>query len=464
MSRTFTRVAPLPEAFALDDAQVRTSPLYGRLIFLALPDDAAARSLMAQLTAPAGARLVPWRIGLFTHALRRPWAAYQVDSDVGLAQLVAADELLLAVRGLADDLYRAVLAGATTLIDWSPAHADPDAVTMIRSVYPDACVITRSEVASSLPEHARQGVLVDDDPAVVLRAVPPSPAGAPDGVADVPIDQSLFGRLVVVVGCGRSGTTWLEELLMAHPSVGGAPRTESWIFQQLEPLWAAYDYADSGLSAEVAREWFRRALRRFCDSVLSAARERHRPGARFFVEKTPVHSYHLRQISDIYPDAFVLHLIRDGRDVARSMSQVPFFQVPDPADAARLWGTVVTTVRHDAAGLPRYRELRYEEVYSDPAATLVEVFRWLGLGISSDVASRVEAVAGRRVSAHAGTAAGVGSGSWRRLPAAEIARIYRAAGEVLVGEGYVSRAEMWRRRLAPGTALRTRCRATEASP
>ena len=97
------------------------------------------------------------------------------------------------------------------------------------------------------------------------------------------------GRLLVVVGCGRSGTTWLERMLMASPQAGGVDGAESFLFEQLAPLWQALP----------AHPLLTEAVRTFCDTVFASALARHSPGAHVFVEKTPLHVFLLPQIRSV---------------------------------------------------------------------------------------------------------------------------------------------------------------------
>lgn len=442
MSRTFTRAAPLPEPFALPATVAAASALHRRVVFLALPDDPPARALGRSLAAVPGVVLAPGPSRLFARGLRHAWETFPAESDVGLSQLASGEEFLTALRALADSLLAPTVTGARVLVEHTPGHADPGAVRAIRSVYPDAAVVVRRELAAALPTAEAAGLLVDAAAVEVLTrlgggarqspATPPQPGGAPP---------------VVVVGAGRSGTTWLERLLMVHPELGGVPLKESWIFEQLAPLWTSYEADPRGLASWVDAAAFRAAVRAFCDQMFAAALARFSPGARIFVEKTPVHSFHLARVAELYPQASVIHLLRDGRDVARSMAQVPFFNIPDEPAGAALWARTIAAVRADSSRFPRYRELRYEDLYADPGARVAELWRWLGLPVDPSTRAALTAAAGERVSAHAGSAPTLGPGSWRTLPAIALAGVYRAAGSELVAEGYARRRDVWQARL-----------------
>lgn len=252
-------------------------------------------------------------------------------------------------------------------------------------------------------------------------------------------------ELALVVGCGRSGTTWLERMLMAAPETGGVDGVESRLFTFGHQLWVRLP----AMAPLVDREQLVAALRRFYGTVLAASLAQHSPEARIFVEKTPRHSVQLPQISACFPDVRVVHVVRDGRDVARSMSEIDFFGVPDPADALRLWRRVLREVRAAAPQLGGFREVRYETLLVDPVGECGELLRWLGVRVDEGVEAELGRRAGRRVSTHAGTDHPVGAQSWRQLQPAVLASLYGEGGRVLRREGYATRVEVCRAALRP---------------
>ena len=449
MTREVRRVEALGTPFVLTPGKAYESRLHSRVTFLALTPGPLADQWRDRFAEELGSHLLPGPSRLFAGTLDVPWRAFQLPSDVGLAALVTTAEFLALLRGLADDLLAPGHEPPAMVVDWTPEHADAQALEAIASVYPDATVVVDPATAATLNDVLRRRIVVADGPPPVSlddvkpRREPPAP------IASAATDR-WRDRLVVVVGCGRSGTTWLEELWLSHPEVGGLSGHESWLFHQIRHLWREFGRQDApGLAAWLDRDTFVKAIRRYCDGVFAAAADRHAPGCRFFVEKTPVHSDRLREIAAVYPDAWVVHLLRDGRDVARSMSQVPFFNLRDPGEAAATWARVVSTIHADAASVPRFRKVRYESLVADPAGVMTGLAAWVGVDVDDGWRSSLATVAARRVSKHAGTATAIGAGSWRTLSKRDLAAIYDRAGRELVSEGYVTRAELWRS-LAPG--------------
>ena len=130
-----------------------------------------------------------------------------------------------------------------------------------------------------------------------------------------PSESPFANRTVIVLGPVRSGTTWLVELLLAHPALAGLS-WESTIFMALWDLWENAHRADGeGISAYLGPDEVAAALRGFCDRTFSVA------DGEWFVEKTPDNVNRIPLISAAYPDAWYVHLIRDGREVAASLAE-----------------------------------------------------------------------------------------------------------------------------------------------
>ena len=188
---------------------------------------------------------------------------------------------------------------------------------------------------------------------------------------------------VFLVGVARSGTTLLRLMLDAHPELAIPPETH-FIPQVIrackepEPHSAAFEaitthrrWPDFGLDAGELRSAFERhprltagdALREFYGLYAS------RHGKRRWGDKSTNYVRKMRPISRNLPEARFVHLIRDGRDVALSLSAVHFG--PDSiAGAAEKWRDEIAKARRQGPRIGHYTEVRYEDLVADPAPVL----------------------------------------------------------------------------------------------
>jgi hypothetical protein len=110
-----------------------------------------------------------------------------------------------------------------------------------------------------------------------------------------------------------------------------------------------------------------------------------REGKTRWADKTPAYIGHIDRLAEIWPDARFVHLIRDGRDVALSVMNVPFG--PNNAwAAARSWAQAIR-LGHNAAEryTDRVLELRYEDLVFEPEREVTRVCEFVGLTYSPDM-------------------------------------------------------------------------------
>jgi hypothetical protein len=114
-------------------------------------------------------------------------------------------------------------------------------------------------------------------------------------------------------------------------------------------------------------------------------------GKRLVGEKTPKYVRHIRTLNELWPHAKVVHLIRDGRDVAlslldwskaeRNVGRFPTWDEDPVATTALYWEWNVRLGREAGAllGPDRYYELRYEALVANPASECGKLCGFLGL-------------------------------------------------------------------------------------
>lgn len=249
-------------------------------------------------------------------------------------------------------------------------------------------------------------------------------------------DSPLGGRLVFLVGARRSGTNWLQRILAAHAAVRAVPSETHLFSHGIAPLSERVHHAAADMSRTGAvymdRDEFLDACRDFCDRLFGGLLERLGPAERL-IERTPWHSKHLDLITAVYPDATLIHMVRDGRDVARSLVAQPYG--PDTVEgAAGEWRESVQAAR-GASHLGAYTEVRYEELLADTRREIPKLLATLGLDNPPAVVERMLSEAGVRFNVDP-AAPTVGSGKWSSWSEAERAAFERVAGPLNRELGY----------------------------
>jgi hypothetical protein len=143
----------------------------------------------------------------------------------------------------------------------------------------------------------------------------------------------------------------------------------------------------------------------------------------YWVNKTPSLVRSLESLHKMYPEAALIHIVRDGRDVV--LSTIGLKQGPNTARAAaRRWRDMVLSGRR-LRGNARYLEVHYEDLITAPDPILEKVFATLGVD-----ASIARDLPGLRVYRHREKA-------WRTGLAEADRRVFaEEAGDLLIELGY----------------------------
>lgn len=95
-------------------------------------------------------------------------------------------------------------------------------------------------------------------------------------------------------------------------------------------------------------------------------------------DKTPSHVHYLWQIKELFPEAKIIHLYRDGRDVAESLGRV-WFSPNNIIDSALIWKARVSAFQEAKQWLSveDYREVCYEKLVANPDDEVKKIFEFL---------------------------------------------------------------------------------------
>jgi hypothetical protein len=158
-----------------------------------------------------------------------------------------------------------------------------------------------------------------------------------------------------------------------------------------------------------------------------------------YADKTPHYVSHLPRLAERFEEARFVHVVRDGRDVALSLLEVPWG--PDSVEEAALqWRRRVLEGRAAGLGPDCYRELRYEALVADPERELRALVAWLDLPYDAGMlayASRPLVVPYPDHHARLTLPPTPGLRDWRRdMAPADVTRFEAIAGDALETLGY----------------------------
>jgi hypothetical protein len=306
-----------------------------------------------------------------------------------------------------------------------------------------------------------------------------------------------------IVGEMRSGTSWLRRTLSAHPEIAcgheGSFFGRDYDREEI-PVYAGpvSSFTRALAVSKELRVWhelpwnqwtygydedLRNLTRLSIDYFL--AKEVSRTGKRIVGDKSPQHTECLDEMHEVYPDARVIHIVRDGRDVAvsamhhwwrlaKDREEGIFELTPEEleirdeylqdrgaflasgrsmfievrlAQLARRWSYRIGKAHHEGTTLygDRYLEIRYEDLLRDTPNTLRRVFEFLHARRGDAViercirASKFERASNRRQGEEDPNSffrKGV-AGDWRDVFTERDREIYgNLAGERLIEMGY----------------------------
>jgi LPS sulfotransferase NodH len=235
-------------------------------------------------------------------------------------------------------------------------------------------------------------------------------------------------RPVFIVGCGRSGTTILYQLLAGHPDLGWFsnnedrnPRCErlalannlyktplltycrrmKYFPQPSEggQIWDALEPRNAGTAGPPLGPQHATTVDR--NAVYARVRgTMQKMAAPRFINKNTRNARRMGYLVALFPDALFIHIVRDGRDVACSLLRARWWsglnlwwadgKTPEQLvvegtsqllTALRTWCHEVSQVRQDVSLMPQrqFLEVSYEGLIGSPDETLARILDFCGL-------------------------------------------------------------------------------------
>jgi hypothetical protein len=215
----------------------------------------------------------------------------------------------------------------------------------------------------------------------------------------VNVESRQLAPPVFIVGAPRSGTTLMAVLLDRHSNIAIGPETQ--FFTEFIPrYWAETtpkthdELVDSALAFKRIADFnFDRGqlFRHFQQYELTVANllrsimevhairsSKSRPG-----EKSPQHLQHIPVILEGFPEAKIICVLRDGRDVVRSLVEAPW-AIPNNPRRLRLfclrWNDAVEQTLHYQRTLSsnQFTTVKFEDVLRQPKQELERLCNFLG--------------------------------------------------------------------------------------
>lgn len=215
-------------------------------------------------------------------------------------------------------------------------------------------------------------------------------------------ERPVLRQPIFMIGCPRSGTSIAVSLFGTHPYV------TNW--SEAIRVWDPRRYddheADHHWSAEDVTDRDRRRLHAWFEWYRQTSKKPR------FINKHPRSSVRIDYIREVFPDAYFIHMMRDGRAVVSSLLQrmqrqperleLPFGGFCKPVDwrtylrsdrveqAALQWREIVRYARGKRHALgDRYLEFKYEDLCADPRGVLAAACRFAGLPSSGEYLSGI---------------------------------------------------------------------------
>lgn len=308
-----------------------------------------------------------------------------------------------------------------------------------------------------------------------------------------------------VVGYQKSGTTWLMKMLDSHPEIlcqgEGRPFGRDWRQEHLKQRRESYpptSLYNAVLSSEDLRYWTERSVwskrddpEEHLNNITRLAVEYFltqqllKTGKRLVGDKTVLPSPEIiKEISEICPEDKVIHIVRDGRDVAVSAMHHRWNQAEDQGGTTMLtpeqlakrkayredpqklletgegifpdgwlrniaskWSASVSETMKDGPVLlgANYAQLKYEDLLEEPEEEMGRLLEFLGADASEQsldqcvsAGSFEKLAGGRRRGQEAASFFRKGiAGDWKNVFTEKDKQEFKAAaGDLLIELGY----------------------------
>lgn len=182
-------------------------------------------------------------------------------------------------------------------------------------------------------------------------------------------------NLILIVGSGRCGTSWLVDWLLSNEFICG-PHIETKLFFHIAPICGFSHYTNHMNSIGQGIDnrsicYFDGEIKTLSSQYLHSLIESlclhpriYKKNATYYLEKTPEHLYYIDMVDELlgeYYNIRWIHIYRDGRNVVQSISKLGWLK---PEASVNRWIFAANSV------LSNKKEnvlcIKYEELVENP--------------------------------------------------------------------------------------------------
>ncbi|WP_373533611.1 sulfotransferase [Microcoleus sp.] len=200
-------------------------------------------------------------------------------------------------------------------------------------------------------------------------------------------------KRIFLVGAPRSGTTILQSLLAAHPSIISFPETKFfyYLLPKFEPPTSVEERLKIFFNKEINEPKFlsyfqveQSELEKancFIKVLDTLAFEQEKS---VWIEKTPEHIYFIEYLEKLLPDALFIHILRNGIDVIASMFEASR-KAPDDWGGKWELDYCITrwqearSINYLSVGKKNHILVKYDELVEDPRIAALNICNFIGI-------------------------------------------------------------------------------------
>jgi hypothetical protein len=207
-----------------------------------------------------------------------------------------------------------------------------------------------------------------------------------------------MAKLLFLTGVGRSGTTLLQQMLHAHSEIAFKPETH-FFKSYILPFLLAKSHSDEVYKRAAGQDKY---LERLTDeerlalinsnynfNAISSSFQNllMNSATSIGADKDTEYVRYFPHLKKVYPECYVINMIRDPRDVVLSRIKTPWGSKRSVTFHAAEYTYYLKKNRKEGPELfgDHYIEVKYEDLITDPQKELIHILNRMGLTFESNI-------------------------------------------------------------------------------